>query len=234
MRPVSSTTPMTSRDSQRPSLGPAPMRPYYRFLRFLCRVITMLLFKARVSGRRNVPATGPVLLVCNHQSHLDPVLATMALDREASFMARDNLFRNRFFRSLIESLNAFPIRRNTADMSAIKESLRRLRHGWALVLFPEGTRTPDGRIQPMLPGLGAIARKAAVPIVPTLIDGAFQSWPRQSPLPRPGNVIIEYGRPIFPGEYADKTVEELMEMVRGRLVAMQRRWHGRNPSRRLQ
>ena len=209
------------------------MRPYYRVCRLICLFIITLLLKARIFGRRNVPAKGGVLLVCNHQSFIDPVLATIAPPREGNYMARDSLFHNPFFRLLIESLNAFPVRRNTADLGAIKESLRRLKQGRILVLFPEGTRTPDGRIGQMLPGLGAIAKKAGVPIVPTLIDGAAQAWPRAHKLPGPGDVIIEYGQPILPHEYAALNADQLMDLVRGRLIQMQARWHSRVPARRL-
>lgn len=210
------------------------MRPYYRFLRFLCQWSMTLLLKSRMFGLRNVPAEGGVLLISNHQSFLDPILVTMALHREGNYMARDSLFHNRFFRWFIESLNAYPVRRNAADLSAIKESLRRLKQGRVVVLFPEGTRTEDGTIGPMLPGLTAIAKKAGVPIVPTLIDGVFQAWPRDRKVPAPGDVIIEYGPPVLPHEYEHLTQEQFIELLRGRLLAMQRRWHGRVPARRLE
>lgn len=210
------------------------VRFYWRFLRFLCRWVAVLYLRARCHGVGNVPSSGGVLLVCNHQSFLDPVLATMAPERESCYMARDSLFQGRLFRRLIESLNAFPVRRQSADVGAIKEAIRRLRSGMSLVVFPEGTRTPDGRIYPMLPGLAAIAKKAGVPIVPTLIDGAFQAWPRDRLLPRPGDVIVEYGRPIGPEQYANLSAEELTELIRDRLIDMQRRLHGRLPQRRLE
>lgn len=210
------------------------MRPYYRFFRFLSQWSMVLLLKARIFGMRNVPASGGVLLVANHQSFTDPLLATMALPREGNYMARDSLFENRWFGRLIESLNAFPVRRNAADVGAIKETLRRLKQGRVVLLFPEGTRSEDGRIGPMLPGLGAVARKAGVPIVPTLIDGVYQAWPRNRTLPGTGNAIVEYGRPILPDEYRDLNADQLLEMIRRRLTEMQRRWHGRVPWRRLE
>jgi 1-acyl-sn-glycerol-3-phosphate acyltransferase len=157
----------------------------------------------------------------------------MALRREGNYMARDSLFKNRWFRRLIEYLNAFPVRRQSADIAAIKESMRRLKQGRLLLMFPEGTRTPDGRIQPLLPGMVAIAKKARVPIVPTLIDGMFQAWPRHQRLPSPGRVIVEYDRPITLAEYEDLTAEQLTELVRQRLVVMQSRWHRLRPERRL-
>ncbi len=210
------------------------MRLYYRFCRFLCHWFCTLYLRSRISGRRNVPAHGGVLLVCNHQSFMDPVLAAMALPRECSYMARDTLFHNPVFGRLIESLNAFPVRRGEADLSAIKETLRRLRQGGIVVIFPEGTRTSDGRIGPMLPGLAAIAKKAQVPLVPTLIDGVYQAWPKGQAFPSPADVIIEYGEPLWPRDYQDCSAEELMDTLRSRLLAMQDRWHGRVPARRLQ
>jgi 1-acyl-sn-glycerol-3-phosphate acyltransferase len=187
----------------------------------------------RISGRRHLPESGGVLLVCNHQSFFDPMLAGIAVDREASFMARDTLFRNPWFTRLIQSVNAYPVRRGEADLGAIKETLKRLRDGKVVVIYPEGTRTLDGQIGPMLAGLAAIAKKAQVPLVPTLIDGVFQAWPKGQLIPSPADVIVEYGRPILPIEYANWTPQRLMDEVRGRLIAMQERWHSRVPGRRL-
>lgn len=210
------------------------VRLYWRFLRSLCRWFSVLHLRFRCYGMHHVPRRGAAVLVCNHQSFMDPVIVSIALPREAAYMARDTLFRNRLFRALISSLNAYPVRRGNADVGAIKESLRRLKQGQLLVLFPEGTRTVDGRIMPMMPGLGAIARKAGVPIVPTLIDGLSQVWPRDAVIPRPGNVVVEYGTPIHPEEYAGLSAEALTERIRDRLLAMQHRWHSRVPARRLQ
>jgi 1-acyl-sn-glycerol-3-phosphate acyltransferase len=206
---------------------------YWRFLRFLCRWQTILQFKVRIHGTHNVPREGPVLLVCNHQSHMDPVLATMALPRESCYMARDSLWANKWFARLITSLNAFPVKRHTADLGAIKESLRRLKSGMSLVVFPEGTRTPDGRIHPMFPGLASIAKKAGAPIVPVLIDGMHQAWPKGSPFPRTGSVIIQYGDLIPPAEYAGLSADELVQLLRKRLIHMQHRLHESLPERRL-
>jgi len=209
------------------------MRAYYRVCQFFCRWFCVLLLKVRVYGAGRVPRTGGLMLVSNHQSFLDPVLLGIALPRECTYMARESLFAHPLFRGLIRSLNAFPVRRNEADIGAIKESLRRLRDGAALVIFPEGTRTTDGRIGPMLPGLAAIARKARVPIVPVLIDGMFRAWPRTRAFPGPGDVVVHYGEPIMPEAYAGLSPGALMEEIRRRLVALQERWHRRGPHRGL-
>ena len=173
------------------------MRLLYRACQCVSLWTNVLLVKARCFGMRNVPATGGVLIVCNHQSFLDPPLVSIGLRRETNYLARRELFANRPFRWLIEHLNAFPVRQKTADIRAIKESLRRLRAGQVLVIFPEGSRSEDGRIAPFLPGAGVIAKRARVPIVPALIDGTFQAWPRHQLLPRTGTVILEFGAPIM-------------------------------------
>lgn len=213
---------------------PAPVLPFFRFCRFFCRWASVLYFRLRAFGTHNVPECGGGILVANHQSYMDPVIVTVPLARECDFMARDTLFRNKAFAKLITSLNAFPVRRGEADIGAIKESLRRLKRGRLIVMFPEGTRTEDGRIGTILPGLDALARKTNVPIIPVLIDGLFQVWPRTNPLPRPGNVIIEYDKSITPAEYAHMDAQELTALIGRRLQAMQRRWHSRMPERRLE
>lgn len=191
-------------------------------MRYLCQMLFFLVWRVRVFGLRNVPAEGGVLLACNHQSFLDPVLVTLALHREGNYMARDTLFRNRWFRLLIESLNAFPVKRGTADVGAIKEIIRRLRDGKVVVTFPEGTRTSDGSIRPLHDGSMLVARRAGAAIVPTLIDGAFEAWPRTQRLPRPGTIRILYGRPITSSDATELDVEELTRRTHEELQRLQR------------
>ena len=200
------------------------MRLWYRFCRILCQTLFVALFRGRVFGAARVPRTGGVLLVCNHQSLLDPVLATLALPRECHYMARDTLFRRPVFRRLIESLNAFPIKRGTADLTAIKETLRRLRAGHLVVTFPEATRTRDGSVGAMQPGVILLARKAGVPIVPCAILGAFGAWPRQALLPRPHPVVVAYGQPVPPAQLEALADEACIRLVRGRIVELMERY----------
>jgi 1-acyl-sn-glycerol-3-phosphate acyltransferase len=200
------------------------MRLWYRFCRSLCHLAFLGYCRGRVFGAARVPLSGPVLLVCNHQSYLDPVLATLALRRECHYMARDTLFRGGLFERLIVSLNALPIRRSSADLSAIKETLRRLRQGALITVFPEGTRTPDGRVREMQPGVVLLARRAGAPLVPTLILGAYECWPRQARLPRPHPVIVAYGQPLTPTEIRERDDEECMRLVRARILEMMERY----------
>jgi len=162
----------------------------------LCRVALGGICRMRGYGAEHVPPTGPAILACNHQSYLDPVLVGAFTTRGLHYMARDTLFRNRLFGRLIRSYNAFPVKRGAADLTAIKHSLRVLADGCALLLFPEGTRSHDGRVAPMHAGVMAIARRSQAPLIPVAVDGVFEAWPRSRRLPRWARVYVAFGPPI--------------------------------------
>jgi 1-acyl-sn-glycerol-3-phosphate acyltransferase len=199
------------------SATPDVMRPYYRFLRFMAQWLFALYFRGRVFGLRNVPVEGPVLLACNHQSYCDPVCAALPLYRELNFMARDTLFANPLFRTLIESLNAFPVKRGVADVGAVKEILRRLKRGKQVIVFPEATRTRDGSIGAINPNSLLIAKRASAVIVPTVIDGAFEAWPRTQALPSPRPIYLTYAEPVTAEQVREWPIEQIAEVVSQRL-----------------
>jgi 1-acyl-sn-glycerol-3-phosphate acyltransferase len=180
----------------------------------MSRVFAIIFWKFRVFGLENLPSKGGVLLASNHQSVLDPVLVAMVLPREMHFMARRTLFRIPVFRAIIVSYNAFAIERDSADVKGVKEAIRRLEAGNILLVFPEGTRTGDGSIGRMKPGIGMLAERAAVPIVPVLIQGAYEVLPKGALLPRLGRISIVFGKPLPPSD--DKTaVNRIQDAVVG-------------------
>ena len=195
------------------------MKPFYRFMRFLSRTSFSMYFRGRAFDADRVPCSGGVLIVSNHQSYFDPVAVGQALPREISFMARDTLFRNPIFGRMIRALNAFPVRRGAADVGAVKEILRRLKDGWAVVIFPEATRSPDGRLGEINPNSLAIAKRANVPIVPTIVDGAFEAWPRSQRFPSPKPFYVWYAEPITADEVRDWSLERITEEVVRRMQA---------------
>ncbi len=205
------------------ALGEGVERPtlWYRSLRLALRVGMSLLWKVRVFNRHYEPPSGSAVYVCNHQSFLDPILMSFALRRPMHYMARETLFNAPGFGRLIRSVNAFPVRRGTADTGALKEAMRRLKAGGQVVLFAEGTRTLDGTIGPLLPGVAMLSRRAAEWTVPVVLDGAFEAWPRWQTLPSPGNVIVQYGPPIHRDDIAGLTNEELMARIRRAMIDMQ-------------
>lgn len=169
---------------------------WFWFARWICRLFCILFFRVRFYGRENVPANGAFVLISNHQSFLDPVLCGIALKRHLYFLARDTLFVNRFFGGLISSVNTIPVKRGRADLSAMKKVIAKLRQGRGVCLFPEGTRSRDGRIAHFKPGFGLVCRRGEASIVPVLIDGALECWPKGRKIFSPGSITVRYGKAI--------------------------------------
>lgn len=196
-------------------------RAWYAAWQQMARAIFVLAFRIRVDHRDRLPATGGALVVSNHQSYLDPIIAAVGMPRPFQPMARETLFRVAPFRWLIRSLYAFPVKLGSADVGAIKEALRRLKGGGVVLMFAEGTRTRDGSIGPLHAGPVAIAARAGVPLVPCVIDGAFEAWPRTCLLPRPYPVRVAFGEPVVPPSDKASDPETVMAEVRRRMVALQ-------------
>ncbi|MEN6578240.1 MAG: (d)CMP kinase [Phycisphaerales bacterium] len=194
---------------------------WYWLARFMCRVFCEVFFRYRAYGRENLPCTGPFILAGNHQSFLDPVFCGVAVKRHVTYMARDTLFKHWFFGRLIASVNAIPLSRDKADISVMRLVIDRLRQGAAVCLYPEGTRTPDGRIAPFKPGFGLLCRRSKATVVPVLIDGAFECWPRHKKLFSPGSIFVQFGKPLAPEQVATMTNEQLADQVTQILRQMQ-------------
>jgi 1-acyl-sn-glycerol-3-phosphate acyltransferase len=192
-------------------------RLWYDFLRVVCRVLGVAVFRIRVFGREHIPAGGGVLVVSNHQSHLDPILVGLACDRRLNFVARDTLFRFAPFAWLMMSLDAIPIDREGTGLGGLKESLRRLKDEEMLLIFPEGTRTRDGEVGMLKSGFLALARRAKSPLLPVALDGAFESWPRRNLLPQPAVIQIRFAAPLAPEVMSKMSDEELLSEVNCRI-----------------
>jgi 1-acyl-sn-glycerol-3-phosphate acyltransferase len=187
----------------------------WKFLQLITRIWTSFMFDLKTYGTRNVPRTGGVLLVSNHQSYLDPPLIAVHLLRPVSFMARSTLFENPLFSRLITELQAYPVRRGEADIGAIKETIRRLNAGNAVNVYPEGSRTETGEIGPIEKGIALIVRKANVPVVPVAIDGSFQAWPKGDKLFHSHPIRIIYGKPMHLHDLkADEIVAQIDAALR--------------------
>jgi 1-acyl-sn-glycerol-3-phosphate acyltransferase len=185
----------------------------------VCWVASQLWFRFYFQGRARVPAAGPVLLVANHQSHLDPVLVGIACPRQISALARHSLF---FWPLswLIRSLGAVPIDRQRGSVAGLKTTLRLLRQGRIVLVFPEGTRTPDGQLRNFQPGFCALARRSGATIVPVAISGAFAALPRGRIFPRPLAVRLNFCQPITRQEAAALSDEQLVALVSRQIGAV--------------
>jgi 1-acyl-sn-glycerol-3-phosphate acyltransferase len=197
---------------------------WYSILRCACWAIATLVFGYRSFGREHVPVSGPVLVVSNHQSNLDPVLVGLAMSRQLKYLARHGLF---FwpFSWLIRSLGAVRLDRKAGGIGGIKATLKLLRENEAVLVFPEGTRTHDGALEPLMPGFCAIARRSGATIVPVTIDGAFAALPRGSAFPRPARITVVVCSPITPQQFGQLSDQELVELTTARINAGWREAH---------
>lgn len=194
---------------------------WFWFARWICRVFCIVFFRFRVCGKENVPRKGAFVLVSNHQSFLDPIFCGIALKRQLVFLARDTLFTNRFFGGLIASVNTLPVRRGQADFSAMKKVIEKLKQGNGLCLFPEGTRSSDGKITPFKPGFGLLCRRGQAAIIPVVIDGAYECWPRHKKIFSRGKITVCYGKAITFEQLKDINDRKLAEDLTGTLRQMQ-------------
>lgn len=160
-----------------------------RLVYWVCRLgslaVLKVFYRFRASGAERAPLTGPVVVICNHQSHIDaPAIGDTLGRTDLTFVARRGLFKNRLFGWVIRTLNAFPIDEDRGDMGAIRAALAALKEGRAVMLFPEGSRSGDGALQPFKRGAWLLMNRARCPVLPIAIEGAFDAWPRGVGFPR--------------------------------------------------
>lgn len=194
------------RSSDAPAADADPLPPptdrnlTWRVIQWFCQLSFAAFLRFRQRGRERLPAGG-ALLLANHQSFFDPLLMGVALQRPVSFLARDSLFRVPVIGWILRATYVMPIRRDAAG--SVREPIRRLKHGFYVGVFPEGTRTEDGSVGSFKPGFVALIRRSGVPVVPVGIAGAFEAYPRTSKFPRPGRIRVVYGEPIPADEAAE-------------------------------
>jgi 1-acyl-sn-glycerol-3-phosphate acyltransferase len=194
---------------------------WYRIVQMLCATLAAVVLRWRATGRQNVPESGGVLLISNHLSYLDVFFLGMPLRRPLNYVARSTLFVP-VLATLIRSVGGFPIQREGMGASGMKETLKRLRGGGIVTLFPEGTRSRDGELGPLKPGIAVLVQRAGVPVVPVGLAGTFEVWPRSRMLLAPHPIRIHYGRAIFPEELAGMDSESITSLVRDRLLECRR------------
>jgi 1-acyl-sn-glycerol-3-phosphate acyltransferase len=171
----------------------------YAVLKPIAVALMRLLFRVEGRGAEHVPAEGPVLIVANHSSVLDPPLVGGMCPRQLTFLAKAELFRIPGLGGLIRRLGAQPLRREGADPSALRTARRVLAEGKALLVFPEGTRGEEGTLREAKPGAALLAVQSGATVVPAYVSGSGRAWPRGRRLPRPVKVVVTFGAPLrFP------------------------------------
>jgi 1-acyl-sn-glycerol-3-phosphate acyltransferase len=171
------------------------MKPLYWLCYTSAGLIAKTVFKYRAFGHENIIEDGPAIMAANHQSYLDPPLIGVTCRNELYFLARKTLFDKKLLGWLISRVNALPVDLTRGDLTAVRAVINLLKEGHRTVIFPEGTRSIDGKIQVARPGIGMIIAKTLAPVVPMRIFGTFEAWPKGGKVaPHPVTVVV--GKPI--------------------------------------
>jgi 1-acyl-sn-glycerol-3-phosphate acyltransferase len=180
------------------------MDPVYGISHAILEILYQILFRGEISGIENLPAAGGYIVAANHASLLDPPIVGLYLPQQVRFFARRTLWKPGIAAWWLNAVGCIPVDRDGGrDVGALKGVLRALAEKRVVILFPEGTRSGDGRLQAAKPGVGFIACQSRVPVVPARIFGSYEAWGKSGGL-RPGTpVSVSYGRPLLPGDYDD-------------------------------
>jgi 1-acyl-sn-glycerol-3-phosphate acyltransferase len=174
------------------------MNPIYRLGWIGFRAVFKFYFGWRVHNSERVPLTGPVILASNHASFLDPPLVGAGIQRGINYLARASLFRFPVLGWILHEWQVVPVDRDGGGAKGLKAILDRLLGGGAIILFPEGTRSPNGELQPARSGIGLTVIKSEAPVVPVRVFGTFEAYNRKMRFPRPfQSVVVKYGRPMW-------------------------------------
>jgi 1-acyl-sn-glycerol-3-phosphate acyltransferase len=173
----------------------------YPIERWILRVLAWIVLGSRrrlhVEGLENVPRTGPAILIGNHIATADPpVIGAQVRRLDLHYMAKAEAFRRPIARFFLRGWNSFPVVRHSADRKALDRGLRALREGHILVLFPEGSRSPDATLTRGFPGAGFIALRSGVPVIPVAIFGSENVLPKGKFVPHSADVHIRFGPPV--------------------------------------
>jgi 1-acyl-sn-glycerol-3-phosphate acyltransferase len=180
------------------------MEPVYGLSHAIIEIIYQICFRGEISGLENLPAQGGYIVAANHTSLLDPPIVGLYLPQQVRFFARQTLWKPGLAAWWLDSVGCIPVdREGGGDVGAIKGVLQALKDQRVVILFPEGTRSPDGRLQPPKPGVGFIACRSQAPVVPARIFGSAEAFGRDGRLRLGSSVTVTYGPPLLPSDYDD-------------------------------
>ena len=184
---------------------------------FLCELYIRLFHRIQVIGSSRVPESGPLILVSNHQSYFDPMINNiLASKRPYTGIAGSHLIRFKPFGLLLKSYGTVFVSASAGDKGALKVAIEELKKNRTILIYPEGSRTDDGQVQPFEKGLLLLIRRSRATVVPVGIDGAFDVWPRGRTLPRlRGGIAVAGGSPIPADQLLSLDPGEMLERLRG-------------------
>lgn len=172
------------------------MTPMYRLGYTISKVVAKLGFRLRTYGRENLIEDGPAILASNHASYLDPPLVGVSCRKDVYFLARKSLFERPVVGPILAQLNTIPVDRDRGDVGAIRAMIKLLRSGNRVLVFPEGTRSKDGNLQPARAGVGLLIAKSLAPVVPVRVFGSYAALPRSGGI-RFVPITVVIGKPLF-------------------------------------
>lgn len=186
-------------------------------------IVSRLFFRLRIIGRENIPKEDGVIVASNHLSYLDIPLLGYSIGRRADYMGKKELFSIPLISVLFRMLGGFPIDRERLDRTALREAVRRLKSGRVIVIYPEGRRSIDGKLQPGKPGIGIIVRMSGKKVVPVAIQGTDKAMPVGKWMIRPAPVTIKFGKPLDFSDLIKKrdekeSVEKITETIMGNIA----------------
>lgn len=192
-------------------------RVAYDAIKLSIRVMAGPLFQFRVFGAERTPQSAPVIICCNHSSSIDPALVAAAIPRRLSVLARKELFVRFTTRKFVEFFDAIPLDRTGFSREGLTAAIDRLKQGRAVLIFPEGSRTADGTLQPLRSGFLLLARRSRASLLPVAIAGTYEMWPRQRRFPRPTTAHLVVGEPIpyevYSGWKEEKALAEIQRQM---------------------
>jgi len=199
----------------------------YNYSTKLFKLGLLIWNRVKVYGAENIPDEGGVLMASNHASFLDPPVVSIGYrKRPIHFMARNTLWNSKFGTWWMTHVGCIPVSRGTGDMRALKTTIKMLKEGKVVSMFPEGTRTEDGKLQKPLGGIGFIVEKSGCSVVPSYIDGSYKAHPKGTRFIKPTKVTITYGKPITPEEFqalgtGRKAYDKYAELIMQRIADLQ-------------
>lgn len=177
------------------------MKLFYALIYTTAKLLAKVIYRHHVYGLEHVP-NGPAILAGNHVSFLDPPLIGISCSEEVNFLARSSLFDHRLFGLAIRNLNAYPVSGDLQNLNTFKTIARLLHEQKKVVIFPEGNRTPDGKLGKIKPGVAMVALRSNAPVVPVYVHGTYEAWPSQKRFPSlSGKTTCVFGTPLYPDTY---------------------------------
>ena len=191
----------------------------YNIFYNLAKLLARVFFRMRVVNPERMIESGPLILAVNHTSYFDPPLAGICSRRGVYYLARKTLLEWPFFGPLFPAMNVIPVERDGNDMSALREGIKKIKEGNGVVLFPEGTRSKDGNIQPARAGIGFVVAKTGAPVLPMRIFGAYDAFPKNSKRLHFTQITVVIGEPLVfsPNDLASAT-RETYQMLSDRVM----------------